>query len=287
MEDPGAAEGAAGQRGSSGSAHSRSSFAACPARMRGDDDVQLADDGGCPGAPDADQAGAFCLGQSMLDTRSTRLSRSWAHRAGIAPWARGRAPRAGWAPSHDRQQPAGPDHSSRTRAARVYQAARCLLWMFERRGCLAARGVLSACLRRLPGASPAGPSGLGSTIALARRGHPGRGIDGDGAGRTAGSRRDSAREAEAGMNEACDRCGPAVRAAYRVERRGELYLCRHCASQQWAALSAQGLDYLARRAAGGRAASEGNPQRGVTATGVPLRPGRHPTRAGRAACRNR
>ena len=42
------------------------------------------------------------------------------------------------------------------------------------------------------------------------------------------------------MNEACDRCGPAVRAAYRVERRGELYLCMHCASQQWAALSTQG-----------------------------------------------
>ncbi len=42
------------------------------------------------------------------------------------------------------------------------------------------------------------------------------------------------------MNEACDRCGPAVRAAYRVERHGELYLCRHCASQQWAALCAQG-----------------------------------------------
>lgn len=42
------------------------------------------------------------------------------------------------------------------------------------------------------------------------------------------------------MNEACDRCGPAVRAAYRVEGHGELYLCGHCASQQWAALSAQG-----------------------------------------------
>lgn len=42
------------------------------------------------------------------------------------------------------------------------------------------------------------------------------------------------------MNEACDRCGPAVRAAYRVERRRELYLCRHCASQRWAALCAQG-----------------------------------------------
>jgi hypothetical protein len=42
------------------------------------------------------------------------------------------------------------------------------------------------------------------------------------------------------MNEACDRCGPAVRAAYRVERRGKLYLCEHCASQHGAALSAQG-----------------------------------------------
>jgi len=87
-KDPGADEGAACQRGSSGSTHSRSYLAACPARMWGDDDVQLADDSGCLGAPDADQAGVFCLGQSMLDTRSTRLSRSWARRAGIAPWAR-------------------------------------------------------------------------------------------------------------------------------------------------------------------------------------------------------
>ncbi len=30
------------------------------------------------------------------------------------------------------------------------------------------------------------------------------------------------------MNETCDRCGPAVCAAYRVDRSGELYLCRHC-----------------------------------------------------------
>ncbi len=42
------------------------------------------------------------------------------------------------------------------------------------------------------------------------------------------------------MNETCDRCGPAVRAVYRVERRGELYLCSHCANRQWPALSAQG-----------------------------------------------
>ena len=42
------------------------------------------------------------------------------------------------------------------------------------------------------------------------------------------------------MNETCDRCGPAIRAAYRMVRVGELYLCGHCTSQQWPALSAQG-----------------------------------------------
>jgi hypothetical protein len=51
------------------------------------------------------------------------------------------------------------------------------------------------------------------------------------------------------MNEACDRCGPAVQAAYRVDRSGvacrvdrsgELYLCRHCTNLLWPALSAQG-----------------------------------------------
>ena len=42
------------------------------------------------------------------------------------------------------------------------------------------------------------------------------------------------------MNETCDRCGPAVRAVYRMNREGELYLCLHCASQLWAALFAQG-----------------------------------------------
>jgi hypothetical protein len=44
------------------------------------------------------------------------------------------------------------------------------------------------------------------------------------------------------MNETCDRCGPAVRAAYRVHKRGELYLCRHCASRLWPALSVQDWD---------------------------------------------
>ena len=42
------------------------------------------------------------------------------------------------------------------------------------------------------------------------------------------------------MNQTCDRCGPAVRAACRVRRAGELYLCRHCLNRLWPALSAQG-----------------------------------------------
>lgn len=42
------------------------------------------------------------------------------------------------------------------------------------------------------------------------------------------------------MNETCDRCGPAVRAVYRVDRDGELYLCGHCTNQLRPVLSAQG-----------------------------------------------
>jgi hypothetical protein len=42
------------------------------------------------------------------------------------------------------------------------------------------------------------------------------------------------------MNEACDRCGPAVRAVYRTARDGELYLCAHCTRRLWHAFSAQG-----------------------------------------------
>jgi hypothetical protein len=42
------------------------------------------------------------------------------------------------------------------------------------------------------------------------------------------------------MNEICDRCGPAVSAVYRVDREGELYLCRHCTNQLRPMLSAQG-----------------------------------------------
>lgn len=42
------------------------------------------------------------------------------------------------------------------------------------------------------------------------------------------------------MNEMCDRCGPAVQAAYRAARSGELYLCGHCTNQLRRELSAQG-----------------------------------------------
>ena len=42
------------------------------------------------------------------------------------------------------------------------------------------------------------------------------------------------------MNETCDRCGPAVQAAYRVDQNGELYLCRHCTNLLGPALSARG-----------------------------------------------
>jgi hypothetical protein len=42
------------------------------------------------------------------------------------------------------------------------------------------------------------------------------------------------------MNETCDRCGPATRAVYRVDGRGELFLCRHCTSRLWDALFERG-----------------------------------------------
>jgi hypothetical protein len=41
-------------------------------------------------------------------------------------------------------------------------------------------------------------------------------------------------------DQTCDRCGPAVRAVYRVQRQGELYLCKHCANRHWPDLSRQG-----------------------------------------------
>jgi hypothetical protein len=43
--------------------------------------------------------------------------------------------------------------------------------------------------------------------------------------------------------ETCDRCGPTTRAAYRVDAVdlvSQLYLCGHCASRHWLALSALG-----------------------------------------------
>ncbi|MGH3283998.1 MAG: DUF7455 domain-containing protein [Streptosporangiaceae bacterium] len=42
------------------------------------------------------------------------------------------------------------------------------------------------------------------------------------------------------MNQTCDRCGPAVRALFRVNRHGELYLCGHCARRLRPALCTQG-----------------------------------------------
>jgi hypothetical protein len=42
------------------------------------------------------------------------------------------------------------------------------------------------------------------------------------------------------MNETCDRCGPAVRAVFRADRKAELYLCGHCARRLGQALSDQG-----------------------------------------------
>jgi hypothetical protein len=42
------------------------------------------------------------------------------------------------------------------------------------------------------------------------------------------------------VNETCDRCGPSVTAAYRVDAGGELYLCSHCTNVLRAALTAQG-----------------------------------------------
>ena len=45
------------------------------------------------------------------------------------------------------------------------------------------------------------------------------------------------------MNETCDRCGPAARAGYRVNRvnrAGGLDLCGQCAARHWRALSTQG-----------------------------------------------
>jgi hypothetical protein len=42
------------------------------------------------------------------------------------------------------------------------------------------------------------------------------------------------------MNQTCNRCGPAVLAAYRVDRDGELYLRRHCTNQLLPVLIAQG-----------------------------------------------
>ena len=54
------------------------------------------------------------------------------------------------------------------------------------------------------------------------------------------------RQAARAMTETCDRCGPATGAAYKADRVGELYLCGHCASRHWRALSAQGWTFWPR-----------------------------------------
>jgi predicted SprT family Zn-dependent metalloprotease len=53
-------------------------------------------------------------------------------------------------------------------------------------------------------------------------------------------RPDQARPDQPRPDQTCDRCGPAVRAVYRVQRHGELYLCKHCANRLWPDLSRQG-----------------------------------------------
>jgi hypothetical protein len=77
------------------------------------------------------------------------------------------------------------------------------------------------------------------------------------------------------MNEACDRCGPAVRAMYRADREGELYLCGHCANRLSPALSAQGwsIGSIGEHALAPRRAGNG---------GERIRAGRHGTAETRA-----
>ena len=58
------------------------------------------------------------------------------------------------------------------------------------------------------------------------------------------------------MNETCDRCGPAVRAAYRASRGGQLYLCGHCAKPATADALHARLGHLAHRRVRTRAASQ-------------------------------
>ena len=63
------------------------------------------------------------------------------------------------------------------------------------------------------------------------------------------------------MTETCDRCGPAVRAMYRANRNGELYLCRHCVSQLRQALSIRGwtIQPMGQEARGPHASQQSQP----------------------------
>jgi hypothetical protein len=79
-------------------------------------------------------------------------------------------------------------------------------------------GQLAAVPTERLASAHAGPTG---TSARAQpRARPGSAL-----GTTRADRRDGD-----SVNETCDRCGPAVRAVYRAERAGDLYLCRHCGS---------------------------------------------------------
>ena len=62
------------------------------------------------------------------------------------------------------------------------------------------------------------------------------------------------------MNETCERCGPAVRAACRVDRVGELYLCGPCAKRLWPARCAQGWTIWLAHEAGARRTLRGGPR---------------------------
>jgi hypothetical protein len=77
------------------------------------------------------------------------------------------------------------------RGASAYQEARCLLWMGERRGCLAA---CEAGDGMRPAIARAGPIGLSTAIALARPGHQVAVIDSDGGWAYRRLRRDPARK---------------------------------------------------------------------------------------------
>jgi hypothetical protein len=83
------------------------------------------------------------------------------------------------------------------------------------------------------------PRGTGPRASGLRRMAAARKSPGARPGSAPGTTRADRRDSDC-MNETCDRCGPAVRAVYRAERTGELYLCRHCGNRLWPALYTRG-----------------------------------------------